>query len=470
TIGIAALGLLVASLIGWVLARGIARPILSITDAMRQLASGDHQIVLPKRRFDDEVGRMSEAVEVFRVNAIERARLESDKQRALATDKTTALLGMAEKIERETAAAVELISHLTNALAATAEGMRASSGRTGASAQSAASGAAHALSNAQSVAKAAELLAGSIRGIGSRVAQSSEVVSRAVTAGAETRATIAHLDQEVERIGAVAVMISEIAAQTNLLALNATIEAARAGDAGKGFAVVASEVKHLAAQTARATEEIGRHIAQVRTATAASVAAVARIEQTITEIDGIAGTIAAAVAEQGEATAEIARNVSETATAANDVTSRITEVSTEAVETNRHAIEVGDNATGLVTAVSALKQGVNRAVRTSTDEVDRRGSIRQLVDLPCRVSVPGHPPFDARVSDISEGGACVRGGPALTAGVGGSLGLDEVGFPVPFMVRSRNDDELHVAFALDPAALATFRLFLQRLAARDLAA
>jgi len=72
------------------------------------------------------------------------------------------------------------------------------------------------------------------------------VVGRAVAAGAETRATIEALNQQVARIGAVADMIGEITAKTNLLALNATIEAARAGDAGKGFAVVASEVKALA--------------------------------------------------------------------------------------------------------------------------------------------------------------------------------------------------------------------------------
>ena len=133
---------------------------------------------------------------------------------------------------------------------------------------------------------------------------------------ANTRTTIEALNQEVEQIHAVADMIGEIAARTNLLALNATIEAARAGEAGKGFAVVANEVKQLATQTAHSTAEIARHIGQVRSATGAAVAAVAGIEQTITEISAIAGSIAAAVEQQGAATAEIARNVSDTAQAA----------------------------------------------------------------------------------------------------------------------------------------------------------
>ena len=42
-------------------------------------------------------------------------------------------------------------------------------------------------------------------------------------------------------------VIDEIAFQTNILALNAAVEAARAGQHGKGFAVVAEEVRNLAA-------------------------------------------------------------------------------------------------------------------------------------------------------------------------------------------------------------------------------
>jgi methyl-accepting chemotaxis protein len=174
------------------------------------------------------------------------------------------------------------------------------------------------------------------------------------------------LNQEVERIGAVADMIGEIAGKTNLLALNATIEAARAGDAGKGFAVVASEVKALATQTARSTQEIAHHLEQVRSATGASVAAVARIEQTITEIDAIGGSIAAAVEQQGAATAEISRNMTETATAANDMTGRINEVMTEAVGTGHRAVEVRDDTAALGQALEALRNSVIRVVRAAT--------------------------------------------------------------------------------------------------------
>ena len=121
------------------------------------------------------------------------------------------------------------------------------------------------------------------------------------------------LSGAASRIGDVVKLITAIAEQTNLLALNATIEAARAGEAGRGFAVVAQEVKALAAQTAKATDEIGTQIGAMQTATQDSVAAIKEIGGTIGRIASIATTIAAAVEEQGAATQEIARNVHQAA-------------------------------------------------------------------------------------------------------------------------------------------------------------
>ncbi len=456
----------VVGLLSTLLARSVVRPLHAITAMMRRLAEGDTSVEVPGLSRRDEIGGMAAATLVFKEHMVKEAHLaaaqEQEHQQAVA-EKRTALVGMANKIEADTTAAIHNVGARTAAMTAIAEEMSASAARTGRSAEEAACASAQALANVQTVASAAEQLSASIREIGGQVAQSNEVVGRAVAAGSETRAKIQALNQKVERIGTVADMIGEIAAKTNLLALNATIEAARAGDAGKGFAVVASEVKALATQTARSTEEIGQHIASVRGATSESVAAVMNIEQTINEISAIAGSIAAAVEEQGAATAEIARNVTETASAANAVTGRTTEVSSEAVQTGKHAAEVRKNAAGLNTAIEALRHAVIRVVRTSTTEVDRRHVIRQAVDLPCWIDVAGQASRNARVTDISESGACITGTLTQPVGTRGTLGLDGVGVTLPFAVHGCEGDTLHVAFDLDAVASARFRPVLDRL-------
>ncbi len=117
-----------------------------------------------------------------------------------------------------------------------------------------------------------------------------------------TDSRIAELTRAAGRIGDVIKLITAIAEQTNLLALNATIEAARAGAAGKGFAVVAQEVKALAAQTAKATNEIGQQIAGVQAATQDSVGSIKEIGGTISRIAEIAAAITAAVELQAMTT------------------------------------------------------------------------------------------------------------------------------------------------------------------------
>jgi methyl-accepting chemotaxis protein len=458
--------LAVTLLVAWLVNRDITKSLGALKAAMAKLATGDLTIEIPGTGRRDEVGDMAAAVLVFKQGLLKVEQLageqEADRRQA-ETDKTAALVRMADTIESETRGAVSQIGERTKTMQAAATDMSASATRTGASARSAAQASSQAQATAQTVAGAAEQLASSIREISLQVSQSSSVVGRAVEAGTETRKTIDVLNDQVAQIGVVADMIGEIAARTNLLALNATIEAARAGDAGKGFAIVASEVKALANQTARSTADITRHIGEVRTATGASVDAVARIERTIGEMNAIVSSIAAAVEEQGAATADIARTVTQTAAAASEMSERTSEVSAEAEQTGQRAGAVLGDIKALNTAVDDLRMSVVRVVRTSTREVDRRTSERVAMDVSCRLTAGGQT-SPARVVDLSEGGASVSGGPALSAGGLGSLNIDGFGASLPFVVKGNDRGLLHLAFALDHATAAAFRGVPQRLA------
>ncbi len=75
---------------------------------------------------------------------------------------------------------------------------------------------------------------------------------------------IVAFSEQVQKIGSIIDVITNIAQKTNLLALNATIEAARAGEYGHGFAVVAEEVSKLADSTSASAGEITRLIETTR--------------------------------------------------------------------------------------------------------------------------------------------------------------------------------------------------------------
>ncbi len=460
--------LLTGLVVAWLINRDISVSLGHLKTSMEHLADGELTTEIRGTERRDEVGGMARAVLVFKEHMVKAERLtaerEEERERA-ETTKHAALLSMAETIETEAKQALEDVDQRTSAMSVAANDMSASAARTGASAAGAASATAQALANAQTVASAAEQLTVSIREIGGQVGQSAAVVGRAVEASRATRETIAALNQQVGQIGTVADMISEIAARTNLLALNATIEAARAGDAGKGFAVVASEVKQLATQTAKSTEEIARHIGEVRAATGASVAAVEHIEQTIGEIDAIAGSIAAAVEQQGAATAEIARNVSETAAAANEMTSRTIEVSSEAERTGQQAMEVRENTAALDSAIHGLHRTVLHLVRTATSEVDRRRHRRRACFVDARIDLPGRAEAAAVLHDISEGGCHAVTDARAAPGQRVGIAMSRFGDCLDGTVVAPSEDGLHVAFLGDGlAATEADRISLESIA------
>jgi len=190
------------------------------------------------------------------------------------------------------------------------------------------------------VAAASEQLAASVREITRQVSYASETSQTAMTNVNSIQEDLTTLSSEAQNIGDVIQLISDIAAKTNLLALNATVEASRAGEAGKGFAVVAAEVKNLADQTSKATERIADQIGHIQDATHGVVRKSRDINRTINEINEVSGAIAAAVEEQGAATADISEKIGLVAEQSSRVSDRIGDIAQSSAGSYAGAITV----------------------------------------------------------------------------------------------------------------------------------
>ena len=339
----------------------LTRPLASAMAAMRDIAAGNLTREVAGTARKDELGDMARTLAVFRdsLRDAERLRAEQEAMKASAEgEKRVALARLADEFERSMADVVRGVDTSARRMRETAQGMHAVADRSSQRSSAVARSAERAAGSIDTVAAAAEELSASIQEISARVAESARIAGAAVAEAERSNATVAGLVEAASRIGEVVKLISDIASQTNLLALNATIEAARAGEAGKGFAVVASEVKNLAAQTAKATEEIGQQIADIQGVAGSAADAIRGVGGTIGKISEIVTTIATAVEEQGAATGEIARSVAEVADNTKAVSATIGEVSQAGAETGGMAGDVLSSAEKLVGESEALRAQV----------------------------------------------------------------------------------------------------------------
>jgi methyl-accepting chemotaxis protein len=443
----------VVGLLTWKVGRGITRPLAAATAATSAMAEGDLEVPVPGAGRRDELGLLAGALETFRENGLKARRLEKEAQaeraarerRQAAMDRHTQEFGASiSGVMSKLGGAAEDMRRAAEEMAQAAEHTRDGTTKTTAGAEVSAG-------NLAAVAAATEELTASVGEIARQVTQAADAARAAVSRAEATDATVRGLSEAAGQVGEVVRLIAGIAEQTNLLALNATIEAARAGEAGKGFAVVASEVKQLAAQTAKATEQITTQVAAIQEATVEAVQAVREVGEAIGRMDEVAAAIAAAAEEQGAATQEIASSV-QTVARRNDETTR----------SMRNVSQVAQDAGGASRSVLGAAEEVAQVSGTLREEVDGFLAAMRADESERRhyERIPGHgaravlrqkkgPELPAGVRDVSRGGISLVCDMRLEPGTEVEVVLLGFGGPLPGRVARVEAGLLAVIFRQD---------------------
>ena len=345
------------------IARSIIKPITLITGVMQKLSAGDTAVTLRYRERTDEIGRMIEAIEIFRSNALEIQKIQQLRRQAeeqQASERRTEMAALAEEfdssvkhITSQLAGAVTAVRDNAEAMTKVAEDTRTKSG-------TAVEAVAHTQENVETVARAASELSLTIDELSRRTNDVFRLTRNTAEQSESASAELAKLAASVEQILPITDLIRGLAQQTNLLALNATIEAARAGIAGRGFAVVASEVKTLAQASGKATDDIAQKIGAVRETCTSAVATISQIIAAIKDLSIHATEISSGIRQQSNETAGIFASAESAASNSRSVAANMVELNGYADATYTASNEVRPTTALLFEHTRAVQSNVER--------------------------------------------------------------------------------------------------------------
>ncbi|WP_404418565.1 methyl-accepting chemotaxis protein [Marinospirillum sp.] len=347
------LGVVVASLVGWLLVRAIVNPLNRAVGYFNAMADGNlnNQIQVDH---DDEIGKVMQALQRMQ-----------DKLREMVTD-------IKSSVDAITTASSEIAAGNTDLSQRTEEQ---------------ASSLEETASSLEELTSTVKQNADNARQANQLSSSASEVAEKGGANVSEAVTRMQELTASAEKMSEIITVIDGIAFQTNILALNAAVEAARAGEQGRGFAVVAGEVRSLAQRSAAAAKEIqelikkdGEIVDATSEVVQASGASMKEIVNSVKRVADIMGEISAASDEQSQGIEQVNQAVIQM----DDVTQQNAALVEEAAAAAESLEEQAQSLTTSVSIFQVDEQAASgaRASQRQKQEAPRLGGAPRAPQRP----------------------------------------------------------------------------------------
>ncbi|WP_046174238.1 methyl-accepting chemotaxis protein [Domibacillus indicus] len=324
---IAALSLVIFTVLGILITRMITKPLREVQSLMSQAEKGN-LLVTGTYSSRDELGQLTHSFNEMTsgLRSVIKQVSETAEQVAASSEELNAN-------SEETKRATELIASTMEEMTGGSEQQLRQTAETAATMNELASGVQQIAQNAQSVSETATGAIEKAAAGNESIRQAVEQMESIQTNFNGLSGAIQGLGQRSHEIGQIIDSITAIAAQTNLLALNAAIEAARAGEQGRGFAVVADEVRKLAEESAQSARQIGGLILSIQSETNQAVesmeSAASEVEEGIRTVHDAGNSFAHITSAIGDVTSqiqEVSAAVEQMAAGTSQVVSSINQV------------------------------------------------------------------------------------------------------------------------------------------------